>query len=290
MPKIKTNRTKPPPEGYEEIEQVLEEYARKMRDGQSILFDRNFDTIPYHQGKLRLLGHKGRSSNGKLFGRSGGSYNGGGGILREPQLARPRHAKSIQPLLVSGVAYIEWSTDRLHNSTAETESHEGKRKTESLWPIMRITHTRSRYIYDLYYKRDAISKELYDWLIKQEYADAKSVPFFPLDSWERRLTSRIAAQSDCKVEEVGIREAVLRTVHSIEGQFIAISPMECETDHSEQDMNYAGSTCICRVPKAHLKDGTVVECTHCGNLSFVRFLEIATDASQLDRLSRLCVD
>ena len=29
-------------------------------------------------------------------------------------------------------------------------------------------------------------------------------------------------------------------------------------------MNYAGSTCICRVPKAHLKDGIVVECTHCG--------------------------
>ena len=29
-------------------------------------------------------------------------------------------------------------------------------------------------------------------------------------------------------------------------------------------MNYAGSTCICRVPKAQLKDGVVVECTHCG--------------------------
>lgn len=31
-----------------------------------------------------------------------------------------------------------------------------------------------------------------------------------------------------------------------------------------QDMNYAGSTCICRVPKAQLKAGVVVECTHCG--------------------------
>lgn len=27
---------------------------------------------------------------------------------------------------------------------AESESHEGKRKTETLWPIMRIVHTRSR--------------------------------------------------------------------------------------------------------------------------------------------------
>lgn len=36
-----------------------------------------------------------------------------------------------------------------------------------------------RYIYDLYYKREAISKELYDWLLKQEYADAKSVSPLP---------------------------------------------------------------------------------------------------------------
>ena len=58
---------------------------------------------------------------------------------------------------------------------AENESHEGKRKAESLWPIMRISHTRSRYIYELYYKREAISRELYDWLLKEGYADAKWV-------------------------------------------------------------------------------------------------------------------
>ena len=58
---------------------------------------------------------------------------------------------------------------------AENESHEGKRKSESLWPIMRISHARSRYIYELYYKREAISKELYDWLLKEKYADAKQV-------------------------------------------------------------------------------------------------------------------
>ena len=40
---------------------------------------------------------------------------------------------------------------------------------------MRINHTRSRYIYDLYYKREAISRELYDWLLDQGYADAASV-------------------------------------------------------------------------------------------------------------------
>lgn len=58
---------------------------------------------------------------------------------------------------------------------AENESHEGKRVVESTWPIMRISHTRSRWIYELYYKREAISKELYDWLCDERYADVKSV-------------------------------------------------------------------------------------------------------------------
>jgi hypothetical protein len=45
----------------------------------------------------------------------------------------------------------------------------------------------SRYIYDLYYKREAISKELYDWLLKQEYADAKYVPLGGIERGERTL-------------------------------------------------------------------------------------------------------
>ncbi|GAA6026311.1 hypothetical protein JCM11491_003536 [Sporobolomyces phaffii] len=140
MPKIKTNRTKPPPEGFDEIEDILEEYQRKMRD-------------------------------------------------------------------------------------AEAESHEGKRKTESLWPIMRLTHTRSRYIYDMYYKREAISKELYDWLLKQEYADANLIAKWKKQGYEKLCCARCI---------------------------------------QSRDMNYSGSTCICRVPKAQLKENVIVECTHCG--------------------------
>ena len=86
---------------------------------------------------------------------------------------------------------------------AENESHEGKRKAESLWPIMRISHARSRYVYELYYKREAISRELYDWLLKEGYADAKCVVY--------ALSMLICAddyqpptQSGCQVEEAGL--------------------------------------------------------------------------------------
>jgi len=119
MPKIKTTRTKKPPEGFEEIESVS-----------------------------------------------------------------PACYKPISSLLYSFVSHASQPSTTLTQilddyskkmRDAENDSHEGKRKTESLWPIMRISHTRSRYVYELYYKREAISKELYDWLLKEGYADAKYV-------------------------------------------------------------------------------------------------------------------
>lgn len=42
--------------------------------------------------------------------------------------------------------------------SAETDPHEGKRKVEAMWPIFRLHHQRSRYIYDLFYRRKAISR------------------------------------------------------------------------------------------------------------------------------------
>ncbi|KAL6841575.1 hypothetical protein ACP4OV_028718 [Aristida adscensionis] len=54
---------------------------------------------------------------------------------------------------------------------AENDTHDGKRKCEALWPIFRISHQKSRYIYDLYYRRKEISKELYEFCLDQGYAD-----------------------------------------------------------------------------------------------------------------------
>ena len=41
---------------------------------------------------------------------------------------------------------------------AENEPHEGKRKPESVWPILKIHHQMSRYIYELYKVKKQISK------------------------------------------------------------------------------------------------------------------------------------
>lgn len=58
---------------------------------------------------------------------------------------------------------------------AVNEPHEGKRRNEATWPITKIHYERSRYIYELYYKKKAISKELYDFLILEKYGDASLI-------------------------------------------------------------------------------------------------------------------
>lgn len=99
---------------------------------------------------------------------------------------------------------------------AENESHEGKRKAESLWPIMRISHARSKYIYELYYKREAISRELYDWLLKEGYADPKYVCW----TFDGRLKhDPLFWQPHSKVEKDRIWKVVLSTLHTDEGLF-----------------------------------------------------------------------
>lgn len=55
---------------------------------------------------------------------------------------------------------------------AVNEPHEGKRRNEATWKINKIHYERSRYIYELYYKKKAISRQLYDFLLKEKYGDA----------------------------------------------------------------------------------------------------------------------
>ncbi|CAE7937778.1 unnamed protein product [Symbiodinium necroappetens] len=58
---------------------------------------------------------------------------------------------------------------------AVNEPHEGKRRNEATWKITKIHWERSRYVYELYYKKKAITRELYDWLLQEKYADASLI-------------------------------------------------------------------------------------------------------------------
>ena len=120
--------------------------------------------------------------------------------------------------------YLGTTFFSLSRHAAEAAPHEGKRKNESLWPIFRIHHQRSRYVYEMYAKKKAISKELYDYCCREGYADANLIAKWKKPGYERLCCLRCM---------------------------------------QTKEHNY-GTTCFCRVPKRDLEAGRIVECTQCG--------------------------
>lgn len=108
--------------------------------------------------------------------------------------------------------------------SAENADQAGKRKDELLWPIFRLHHQRSRYIYEMFYQHRKITKEVYQFALQEKYADANLIAKWKKAGYERLCCLR------------------------------CIQP---------KDTNF-GTTCICRVPSGHLEEGKVVECVHCG--------------------------
>lgn len=68
---------------------------------------------------------------------------------------------------------------------AENEATDGKRKPEIVWDIFRLHHQRSRYIFDLYYKKREISRELYEFCLRERWGDAGLIAKWKKPGYER---------------------------------------------------------------------------------------------------------
>ncbi|KAJ9152099.1 Pre-mRNA-splicing factor cwf14 [Pleurostoma richardsiae] len=107
---------------------------------------------------------------------------------------------------------------------AQNASTDNIGKNQAKWPVFQISHQRSRYIYELYYEKEAISRQLYEWLLKNGYADAMLIA-----KWKKQGYEKLCC---------------LRCVQTKETNF--------------------NSTCICRVPRAQMKEEQDIQCVSCG--------------------------
>ncbi|KAK3032191.1 hypothetical protein RJ639_035903 [Escallonia herrerae] len=104
---------------------------------------------------------------------------------------------------------------------AENDPHDGKRKCETLWPIFKIAHQQSRYIFDLYHRRKEISKELYEFCLDQGYADRNLIAKWKKPGYERLCCLRCMQPRDhnyqttcvCRVPKHLREEKVIECVH-----------------------------------------------------------------------------
>ncbi|SCW00322.1 LAFE_0C01596g1_1 [Lachancea fermentati] len=137
--------------------------------------------------------------------------------------AAPEGFEKIKPTLVDFEL-------QLKEAQGDKASKLAAKADEGAWKVFQICHERSRYVYELFYKRKAISKELYAWLLREKYADKMLIA-----KWKKKGYEKLCC---------------LRCIQST------------ETAH--------GNTCICRVPRSTLEknsaDGVVAfkRCVHCG--------------------------
>ncbi|CAN1308006.1 Protein BUD31 homolog 1, partial [Linum perenne] len=110
---------------------------------------------------------------------------------------------------------------KMREVAAENESTDGKRKCEALWPIFKIAHQKSRYIFDLYHRRNEISKELYEFCLDQGYGDRNLIAKWKKPGYERLCCLRCIQPRDhnyattcvCRVPKNLREEEVIECVH-----------------------------------------------------------------------------
>ena len=76
----------------------------------------------------------------------------------------------------------------------------------------------SRYIYDLYYEKEAISKKLYEWLLKNNYADAMLIAKWKKQGYEKVSAVAPFVDTYWEADADGVcRTAVLLAMHPDQG-------------------------------------------------------------------------
>ena len=67
----------------------------------------------------------------------------------------------------------------------ENAPYEGKRKPEMIWPIMKLHHQQSKYIFNMFYKKKEISRELYEFCLREKFADANLIAKWKKKGFEK---------------------------------------------------------------------------------------------------------
>jgi bud site selection protein 31 len=84
------------------------------------------------------------------------------------------------------------------------ESHEGLRKNESQWPIHQINWQKSRYVYEMYYTYNRISKEVYDYCITNKLVDVALIAKWKKPGYEKLCSTYVINPSNFKFGTVSI--------------------------------------------------------------------------------------
>jgi bud site selection protein 31 len=107
------------------------------------------------------------------------------------------HKKKKPP---AGFEVVEPTLEALEHELRDKikDTNEKKRKTESVWPVHQISWQKSRYIYDMYYTYNRISKQVYNYCIQQKLVDAALIAKWKKPGYERLCSTYVINPTNYK--------------------------------------------------------------------------------------------
>jgi bud site selection protein 31 len=99
-----------------------------------------------------------------------------------------------------GFDYIEPILESLENELRDKvkESNLTQRKNEAIWPVHQINWQKSRYVYDLYYVYNKISKDVYQYCLDQKLIDAGLIAKWKKPGYERLCSTYVINAANYK--------------------------------------------------------------------------------------------
>jgi bud site selection protein 31 len=91
---------------------------------------------------------------------------------------------------------LEALENELRDKVKETNAKQ--RKQEAMWPVHQINWQKSRYIYDLYYTHERISKEVYQYCIQQKLVDPALIAKWKKPGYERLCSTYVISPVNYK--------------------------------------------------------------------------------------------
>jgi len=121
----------------------------------------------------------------------------------------PRRSNRPPP---PGYDTIEPVIEALENELRDKvkESNVNKRNSESIWPVHQINWQRTRYVYDMYYAYEKISKKVYDYCLKNKIADAGLIAKWKKPGYERLCSTYVINPQNYKFGTTSICRVPLK--------------------------------------------------------------------------------
>jgi bud site selection protein 31 len=100
----------------------------------------------------------------------------------------------------AGFEIVEATLEALEHELRDKikETNEKKRKTESMWPVHQIGWQKSRYIYDMFYTYNRISRPVYDYCVKQKLVDPSLIAKWKKPGYERLCSTYVINPTNYK--------------------------------------------------------------------------------------------